>query len=110
MGGAMGLIQMLADEVDVRVVIRGASCLLPFEGMNAVLEACRKKGIKVLGIEGFWPKGDALVPEMDAIADFSDQESSLDSITDAIRFIRVAGKTGMLFDLIINGTGSSLEP
>lgn len=93
---------MLADELGINVVIRGSSCLIPFEHMETVLEACKIKGFTVLGIDGFWKRDGALVPEMDVIADFSTMDSPVGSFSNAICFIRTMGKPGMFFELVIS--------
>jgi hypothetical protein len=98
----MGQVRELADRVCLRY--RSAGGLTLFETAEAYrfLDACLAEGKIVLGIEGFYIDGKQVVPEMGAIADFSDVSSSGESIMEGRAFLGKVGALGLLFEFTLD--------
>lgn len=83
--------------------------IVPLYNLSAtkkVLEACRQKGVGILGIEGFYIKDDRLHVAMDFIADFSyaykKENFVSESIEEAYRFLLLAeGNSTILFEFVL---------
>lgn len=54
-----------------RGLVRGGELYLSVSEAIAYAKRCREKGLAVIGVEGFYLSGDALVPQQDLIADAS---------------------------------------
>src|SRR5689334_22585026 len=70
-GVAMGLINTLAAVSHVKILSRGGSNLIKSDDTSALLRAALSHKVVVIGIEGFHIVDDKLIPDMNAIADFS---------------------------------------
>lgn len=100
----MGLTQVVADRAKIPVHRAGSLELVAFEDTPRLLEAIRRLGWRVLGIEGFRIENGCTVPVMSAIADWSDlieSEVADRSIQESSRFIESVGGPGMLFDFVL---------
>ena len=64
----------------------------------AFLAFADKRGLRVLGLEGFRLEGATVIPDIDAILDLSSLHSRSRSITEAIDFVQPADRAKMLFD------------
>ena len=100
----MELTEQVARRAGVLVTARCALRLISLEHSSAFLDGCASERIRVLGIEGFTIDGASIVPDSDAIADFSSLGGTYsveESIDDARRFLRKAGRRGMLFEFTL---------
>lgn len=94
----MGLIEQIAELGGVNTFKHGSLVLIACEDATAFLDACKAASARVVGIEGFWLRGASVVPDMDAIADFSAVESVLVSVLEAKRFVENVGSRGLMLD------------
>lgn len=72
----------------------------------AILDWCESNGVGIVGIEGFWCDGEDYLPDLEAIADFSniveDPEFSLKSVRAAREFFDFFGSgDGRLFEFVV---------
>lgn len=95
----MGLVEKIASRAGLTVEKRGSLRLIQSVDASAFLDACDAEGLRILGIEGFFRKQDALVPDMDAIADFSDASGC--SILDARKFVAEVKSPSLMLDFAI---------
>jgi len=98
----MGLAAALARQAGVDLRKVGALRLIAFADAQPFLDACLVDAVRVIGVEGFFLKGDRAEPDMRAIADFSGLTDSAESISEARTFINAAGRPGMLFDFTLS--------
>jgi len=76
--------------------------LIAFNDVENFIIALHARNIIVLGIEGFHIVDDAVIPDMNAIADFSTTSKESDrSISDVRRFVRNVGNASVFFDFTI---------
>lgn len=104
----MGLIAEIARSVGVGVHQSGPTELVSGADLIKLLGAVRSRGMSVLGLEGFRIVGGRLVPEMNAIADFSTISGSADSeetVAEALRFISRVGEPDLLYDVTFGEDG-----
>lgn len=100
----MGLIAEIANSVGVRVRLSGQTELVAAADLVAFLEAVRSRELCVLGLEGFRVVEGSLVPEMDAIADFSTLSSSAaseHSVAEALQFLSAVGAPDLYYDVTL---------
>ncbi len=108
--GAMGLVEDVARRRELTVRETGGLALVSAADAEEFLAGCRQARIVVLGIEGFRFQGEAVVPDMDAIADFamSKVPSLAASIEGARRFVRTAVRPGMWLDFTLQEESASI--
>ncbi|WP_243350389.1 hypothetical protein [Stenotrophomonas acidaminiphila] len=95
----MGLVEKIASRAGLMVERRGS--LRPIQSVDALafLDQCEAEGFRVLGIEGFARKQGALIPDMDAIADFSDAPGC--SILEAKRSVAEVHASSLMLDFAV---------
>lgn len=98
----MGPIAEIAAAAGVRLRERGGLALFDADSARAFLDACAKSGVRVLGIEGFDVAGDAVRPDMNAIADLSPIADPEASVAEAKAFLDGLGTTPLLFDFVLD--------
>src|SRR5438874_631146 len=98
--------ESVAKRAGVPVVHRNTLRLVRFEDCTAFLREARAEGAVVLGVEGFRVAPDSVMPLMDAITEFSNIESSEETIAATERFLASVGAPGMWFDFAL-GRGLS---
>ena len=104
----MGLIAEIASSVGVGVHHSGQTELVAATDLVRFLEAVRARDLRVLGLEGFRVVGSSLVPDMDAIADFSlitGSATSEDTVDEALRFLSDMQAPDLYYEVIF-GLGS----
>lgn len=104
MGGAMGLVQRIAHQIGLPVEERGALVLVKLLDAKRLLDGCEKEGVRVLGIEGFTFDGNSLIPDMDAIADYSGIASAVSSIKVAREFIECLERADLVLDFSLESS------
>jgi hypothetical protein len=106
----MGLISDIARSAGIAVYQSGPTELVSSVDLAKFLDTVRSRGICVSGLEGFRIVGDRLVPDMDAIADFSSIATSGDcegTVAEALRFLSDVGEPELLFEVMLNEAGRS---
>ena len=68
----MGLTSEIAHLVGVKTVNANGMNLVSADDMDKFLDAVNQRGARILGIDGYFVQGENVIPDMDAIADFSD--------------------------------------
>jgi hypothetical protein len=101
----MGLVAYLAELADVAVERVGALELVASKDVDAFLQAVKRRRAVVIGIEGFRIRGNQVIPDMNAIADFSDElldsETSAATIEMASRFLHEVAAPDVYFDFVL---------
>ena len=100
----MGLIHEVSCAKRIRLVEVGALNLVAAADFLLFVAGCREHDVAIVGIEGFHLHGGAAVPDMDAIADFSEMRGEnlvAACAHEAERFFRQIEPTEMLFDFVL---------
>ncbi len=95
----MGLTAEIAKSVGVNVRINGSEELISAKDMETFLDETEDRKQRILGIEGFMCDGENRVPDMSAIADLSNLNTSSASIAEARRFLRSLGGGERFFEI-----------
>jgi hypothetical protein len=102
------IIEELCSELDIPVIRRGdGMILIRHPDVLRVVRAAILKGYWTLGIEGFYEKGQSLMPDMNCIADFSaicglpPGQRGDASLRDAELFMKRCGDPRMLFEIVL---------
>lgn len=69
------LIEKVAGDLGVYVRAHGALRLIGLRDTGRIVEACRSKGLLILGIEAFRLFDGKVIPDVDFIADYSELSS-----------------------------------
>jgi hypothetical protein len=100
----MGLIAEIAISVGIGVHVSGQAELVGSADLAKFLQGVRTRRLRVLGLEGFRIVGSSLVPNMDAIADFSSiaqSASSEDTVDEALRFLSEVKGSDLLYEVTL---------
>jgi len=97
----MGLAKQIADKYGVEILERPNSELVASKNFTSFLAACKEEGAVIIGIEGFRLEGKTIIPEMGAIADFSDLRSSEASASEATRFFLEVNDDSLFYNFTI---------
>jgi hypothetical protein len=98
----MGLIAEIAYSVGIGVRHSCQTELVAAAELVRFLEAVRARDLRVLGLEGFRIVGSSLVPDMDAIADFSSiggSATNAETVDEALLFISNVGEPDLFFEV-----------
>ncbi len=98
----MGLIAEIAYSVGIGVRHSGQTELVAAADLVRFLEAARARDLRVLGLEGFRIVGSSLVPDMDAIADFSSiggSATSAETVDEALQFLLNVGEPALFYEV-----------
>ncbi len=101
----MGLVAQIAASVDINVHQSSHTELIAAADIVRFLEAVRSRDISVLGLEGFHMVEGRLVPDMDAIADFSSFSGGVSSeevVAEALRFLASVRGLDLLYDVTLD--------
>ncbi|MES1189700.1 MAG: hypothetical protein ABUS47_01350 [Steroidobacter sp.] len=100
----MGLVAELAKVINIQVITKGSLDLVAMKDVNALLDEAMSRRLLVVGIEGFHIRDEQVMPDMNAIADFSANIHSDNpvnaSIHQSLRFVREVGDAEMYFDFV----------
>lgn len=101
----MGFTTRVASGLGLTVVQRGSLDLVSAADARRLLLVCEAQDVAVLGLEGFRIDGNAIVPEMDAIADYSSSfrgspDRARETIASARRFLDAMTDSTLLFELV----------
>jgi hypothetical protein len=103
----MGLVSEIAGRLGLTVLSRAGMELVSLEAARNILRACEGESALVLGVEGFHLANDSVVPDMEALADFSGashlpaSERIASSVADALTFLDAMSDRKLLFDLTL---------
>jgi hypothetical protein len=100
----VGLIAEIAFSLGIDVRYSGSTELVGASDIVRCLEALRGRNVRILGLEGFRISGSHVVPEMNAIADFSvmnDRGTALSSVDEAVRFVSEFGDPDLFYEVIL---------
>ena len=98
----MGLIAELASSVGISIRQCGQMELIAASDLVQILEAARKHNARVLGLEGFHIVGNSIVPDMDAIADFSsmiDSTTNVETVDQALHFLSNVKEADLFYEV-----------
>lgn len=84
-----------------KLVVRGNVHLVPMEHCLDFVGLCEKHSLRILGIEGFWFSGQAIVPCEKYIADYSAASQS-ETATAAKSFFSAVVDPEVLFEFILS--------
>jgi hypothetical protein len=84
-----------------QLVVRGDMHLVPLEHCLDFVGLCEKHSLRILGIEGFWFSGQAIVPCEKYIADFSAASQS-ETATTAKGFFCTVVDHEVLFEFVLS--------
>ena len=84
-----------------KLVVRGNVHLVPMEHCLDFVGLCEKHSLRILGIEGFWFSGQAIVPCEKYIADYSTASQS-DAAIAAKGFFSAVIDPEVLFEFILS--------
>lgn len=94
----MDLADQLSEQAGVRLHRRPGADLIAVEDAHAFLDACVARSVRILGIEGFYLRGEEIHVDMSRIADFSSITHASQSIDESRRFVdEVAAPDLMLY-------------
>lgn len=97
----MDLAEQLAEQAGVRLYRRPRMDLIAVEDANAFLDACASRSVRILGIEGFYLRGDELHVDISRIADFSSVTDASQSIDESRRFVDDVAVEGLMLDFTL---------
>jgi hypothetical protein len=97
----MDLAEQLSEQAGVRLHRRPRMDLIAVDDAHAFLDACAARGVRVLGIEGFYLRGDELHVDMSRIADFSSVTDASQSIDESRRFVDEVGVANLMLDFTL---------
>jgi hypothetical protein len=101
----LGLTAEIGSSAGVVVHRVGQTELVAAADLACFLRAVRARNLRVLGLEGFRIDGDSLVPDMDAIADFSSMAASapsVDTVAEALLFLSEVGERKLHYELTLD--------
>jgi hypothetical protein len=94
----MGLAAEIAEAHGVPVCRDGSMEFIALANALSFIQALRSRGIIIYGIEGFHLRGGYVIPDMDAIGDFSGSLTADETALYAMDFVdSVRGNPGPLF-------------
>ncbi|MCL4472455.1 MAG: hypothetical protein M1539_04395 [Actinobacteria bacterium] len=96
------LTEDLARHAQINVVNIGGLHLVATTDIATFLDTCQTENVLVIGIEGFRLEGERVLPDINAIADFSHLSNSIESIVEARRFFDAVDKPGMVYDFTLS--------
>jgi hypothetical protein len=101
----MGLVSEIAKVAGVSVHNEGSMELISAVDIPVFLEAVKARHTYIiLGLEGFLIENKNLIPEMNAIADFSSSAENPDcdgTIIKAVDFLARVGRSDLYYDIIL---------
>lgn len=100
----MGLEADAARLAGVRTVDRGFATLVESTDALRIVDVCHDQEFTILGIDGFLLRGSSVVPDMDAIADFSGA-SWQQSMVLAKQFISATKRPGLWYEFVVESAG-----
>jgi len=99
----VGLVDDIARSRGLTVKRAGGVSLIAAYDAEAFLDECQLQRVRVVGAEGVRIEGAATVPDMGAIADFSElvSEPAVKSVREAKRFVRQITSPDLLLDFTL---------
>ena len=98
----MGMISEIASSVGIGVRHSGQMELVAASDLARFLEAARARNARILGLEGFRFIGNGIVPDMNAIADFSsivDSAANVETVDEALQFLSHVNERGLFYEV-----------
>jgi hypothetical protein len=92
----------LAEQAGVPLLQPPSADFVGVDDAPAFLEACLERGIRVLGAEGFYLRGEDLYVDMERILDLSSVQGVDDSVVEAKRFVADVACEGLLLDFTLD--------
>ena len=96
------LIDQLAEHAGVRVDRRPGVDLIAVEDAGPFLDACAARGVRILGLEGFYLRNDEIHVDLDRITDLSSIADASESIAEARRAIEAIRVPELLLDFTLD--------
>jgi hypothetical protein len=101
----VGLTAKIALLAGIEPKRAGLAQLISTKDSGAFVQALLGQDVGILGIEGFHVNGNQIVPDMDAIADFSglpqDEEFNATTVEEARKFLRSISDPDMYFEFLL---------
>lgn len=97
----MGLTKELGRLAGVTVARFGGLMLVESGEAEKLLDFLEGYDVLILGIEGFFVIDQVIVPDMNAIADFSSLRSPSESVREARMFVKAVAKRDLFLDFDI---------
>lgn len=95
------LAQQLAAAAGVRLHRRPRVDLIPVADAGAFLDACARREVRVLGVEGFYLRGDEVHVDLERILDLSAVGDPAASVAEAKRFIAEVAVPSLMLDFTL---------
>jgi hypothetical protein len=92
----------LAEQAGVHLHQRPGADLVGADDAPAFLDACLDRGIRVLGAEGFYLRGEDLFVDMERILDLSTVVGVAESVAEAQRFVADVACPGLLLTFTLD--------
>lgn len=103
----MGSLEILARQAGVSLRRIGNTSLIRCEDTTAFLDEASRRGISVIGAEGFRLEGTNLVPDFDAILDLSGLDDPARSVDEARSFLDAVSEPGLLIEFVLGNSAST---
>lgn len=101
----MGLVAKIARDAGISVRHTASMELISAKDLAAFLEAARTRQAYIVGLEGFRSAEGQIIPDMDAIADFTALADAPDgaerTIAEALRFLSEVKSPDLFYDVIV---------
>jgi hypothetical protein len=98
----MGLKELIAITAQVQIHKIDSMELIASMDMQRFLKIARKKNATLLGLEGFLLFEDKIIPDMGAIADFSEviDNGKMENYSSALQFLLLLKNKNLFFDVV----------
>lgn len=96
------LIEQLADQAGIRLRRRPGVDLIAIDDAPAFLQACANRNVRILGVEGFYLRGDKVHVDMSRIADFSSVTDPRETVAESISFIETVRVPELMLDFTLD--------
>jgi hypothetical protein len=95
------LIEQLVETAGVRLHRRSGLDLIAVDDARLFLDACEARGVRILGIEGFYLRGDEVHADASRIADFSSVTAPSQTVDESTRFIQAVRAPELMLDFTL---------
>ena len=95
-------VNSIAKRAGVEIFIHSGIMLFSEHNAMSVLDEICKCGARILGIDGYYFNNGILVPDMNAIADFSSISDHRQSVNDARIFLEKRANRDYLFEFTLD--------
>lgn len=99
----MGLSERLAEQAGVQLHRRPGVDLIAVADAHEFLDVCAGRGVRVLGVDGFYLRGDEVHVDMTRVGDFSSVVDVDLSIAESRSFVDAVAVPELMLDFVLDG-------